>query len=175
MSYNGWTNYETWNVALWLDNDYESYNIARFCKSFKQYRACVPPINGDGVSLYDKKLNIKELDEKIKELGAQLPSSFTLIAMLKLKINSDNQAFDQEGQEVARILRGLADQVEHLDKLQECQLPLRDLNGNTVGYYQTWTDQGKSQGAVISSPYATWSTPGRDDETAFIEANQGLT
>ena len=19
--YNGWTNYETWNVALWLDND----------------------------------------------------------------------------------------------------------------------------------------------------------
>ena len=21
-SYNGWKNYETWNVALWLDNDY---------------------------------------------------------------------------------------------------------------------------------------------------------
>ena len=78
--------------------------------------------------------------------------------MIKLKINTENQAFDQaEGQEVARILRGLADQVEHLDKLQECQLPLRDINGNTVGYYQTWTDQGKSQGAVISSPYATWT------------------
>ena len=85
-------------------------------------------------------------------------SSFTLIAMLKLKIDTDNLAFDQaEGQEVARILRGLADQVEHLDKLQECQLPLKDINGNTVGYYQTWTDQGKSQGAVISSPYATWT------------------
>ena len=173
MSYNGWTNYETWNVALWLDNDYESYNIARFCKSFKQYRACVPPINGDGVSLYDKKLNIKELDDKIKELGAQLPSSFTFIAMLKLKINSENAAFDQEGQEVARILRDLADRLENLDKLQECQLPLRDLNGNTVGYYQTWTDQGKSQGAVISSPYSTWTNS--NDETAFIEANQGLT
>ena len=157
MSYNGWTNYETWNVALWLDNDYESYNIARLCKSFKQYRACVPPINGDGVSLYDKKLNIKELDEKIKELGAQLPSFFTFIIMLKVKINTENQAFDQEGQEVARILRDLADRLENLDKLQECQLPLRDLNGNTVGYYQTWTDQGKSQGAVISSPYATWT------------------
>ena len=74
--------------------------------------------------------------------------------MLKLKINTENQAFDQaEGQEVARILRGLADQVEHLDKLQECQLPLRDLNGNTVGYYQTWPQQCIYQ-AVISSPYA---------------------
>ena len=76
--------------------------------------------------------------------------------MLKLKLETDNQAFDQEGQEVARILRSLADKLEHLDKLQESQLPLRDLNGNTVGYYQTWTDQGESQGAVISSPYATW-------------------
>ena len=77
--------------------------------------------------------------------------------MLKLKINSDNQTFDLEGQEIARILRGLADRLENLDKLQECQQPLRDLNGATVGYYQTWTDQGESQGAVISSPYATWT------------------
>ena len=77
--------------------------------------------------------------------------------MLKLKINSDNQAFDLEGQEIARILRGLADRLENLAKLQECQQPLRDLIGATVGYYQTWTDQGESQGAVISSPYATWT------------------
>ena len=81
--------------------------------------------------------------------------------MLKLKIETDNQAFDQEGQEVARILRGLADRLENLDKLQECQLPLRDLNGNTVGYYQTWTDQGGRKRvntwAEISSPYATWT------------------
>ena len=76
--------------------------------------------------------------------------------MLKIRIKTDNQAFDQEGQEVARILRDLADKLEHLNELQESQLPLRDLNGNTVGYYQTWTDQGKSQGAVISSPYQEW-------------------
>ncbi|HEY7192875.1 MAG TPA: hypothetical protein VH439_03965 [Gemmatimonadales bacterium] len=25
MSYNGWSNYETWNVALWLSNDEGSY------------------------------------------------------------------------------------------------------------------------------------------------------
>ena len=83
--------------------------------------------------------------------------------MLKLKINTDNQAFDQEGQEVARILRDLADRLENLDKLQECLLPLRDLNGNTVGYYQTSTGQLTQQrrndqaNARISSPYATWT------------------
>jgi len=27
--YNGWSNYETWNVALWIDNDEGSYNYWR--------------------------------------------------------------------------------------------------------------------------------------------------
>ena len=73
MSYNGWTNYETWNVALWLDNDYESYQLARTCKNFREYRKAKnlrgEPLTGDHISLFDDKLNIKELDEKIKELG----------------------------------------------------------------------------------------------------------
>ena len=75
--------------------------------------------------------------------------------MLKLKINTNNQAFScQEGTEVARILRLLADRLENLDKFQESQLPLKDVNGNTVGYYQTWSDQEQRQ---VSSPYATWT------------------
>jgi len=69
MTYNGWTNYETWNVALWLDNDYESYQFARTCKNFQEYRAGVRSVNGDGVSLFDPALNIEELDDKIRELG----------------------------------------------------------------------------------------------------------
>lgn len=28
-TYNGWTNYETWNVKLWIDNDQGSYNYWR--------------------------------------------------------------------------------------------------------------------------------------------------
>ena len=27
--YNGWTNYETWNVALWIDNEQGSYSYWR--------------------------------------------------------------------------------------------------------------------------------------------------
>ena len=28
-TYNGWTNYETWNVALWIDNEQGTYWEAR--------------------------------------------------------------------------------------------------------------------------------------------------
>ena len=33
-TYQGWANYETWNVALYLQNDYALYNL---CKEFKNY------------------------------------------------------------------------------------------------------------------------------------------
>jgi len=29
MSYNGWSNYETWNVSLWIDNEPSTYEEAR--------------------------------------------------------------------------------------------------------------------------------------------------
>ena len=67
QDYNGWTNYETWNVALWMDNDETEYQWARSCHSFKEYRDGTSSTTGDGVSLYDPKLNHKELDETFKE------------------------------------------------------------------------------------------------------------
>ena len=95
--------------------------------------------------------------------------------MLKLKLETDNQAFDQEGQEVARILRGLADRLENLVKLQECQQPLRDLNGATVGYYKTWSDQDDQEERQVSSPYATWKNIEDVVENALGEYPERLT
>jgi len=90
----GWANYETWNVALWIQNTEEIYKIA---KQFDNYKDFInlglksltpiqlnedivndvwlkkllndPMTTGDDVSFTDKLLNIEELDNMIKELS----------------------------------------------------------------------------------------------------------
>ncbi len=37
--YNGWTNWETWNVALWVDNDYETYKEKQRYVRIRHFRA----------------------------------------------------------------------------------------------------------------------------------------
>ena len=32
--YNGWADWTTWNVALWINNDEGFYNIAKDCKDY---------------------------------------------------------------------------------------------------------------------------------------------
>ena len=34
--YNGWNDWTTWNVALWINNDPCYYNIAKDCKDYME-------------------------------------------------------------------------------------------------------------------------------------------
>ena len=76
--YNGWKNYETWNVALWLGNEYVLYNATRGFTGYKtpylSLRRELKDAFGytmtkDGVSLWDPKLDIEELNEMIEEMA----------------------------------------------------------------------------------------------------------
>ena len=39
--YNGWSNYETWQCALWLDNDRDLYHAAKFCHNEEELQELV--------------------------------------------------------------------------------------------------------------------------------------
>ena len=81
MSYNGWKNYETWNLALWTQNDERLYRRAmdfvkktRPSKKLTWHRFIVfAGLKGtktpDGISWNSPKLDRGELAKMLKELG----------------------------------------------------------------------------------------------------------
>ena len=76
-TYNGWTNYETWNVALWIGGDEGLYNFAKEFASYDDFVNNLKEVSGDssigyqtpdGVAWNDSGLDHSELDEMLKEL-----------------------------------------------------------------------------------------------------------
>ncbi len=71
-TYNGWSNYETWNVSLWISNHELLHSIAKKCDSYDHFRLWVKDIGitttDDEVLLDHDKLDIDELNNLIKEL-----------------------------------------------------------------------------------------------------------
>ena len=81
MTYEGWANYHTWNVSLWIANDQLLYNLGRKYAqtkgdraTYEEYVSKVIPreyccLTGDSVSWTDPTLDHEALDQFIRELG----------------------------------------------------------------------------------------------------------
>ncbi len=72
-TFNGWTNNETWNVALWLGNDEGLYHMAKEWaehgyKSLSHMLMEFSPATPDGVKWDDASINICEIDDMMDEL-----------------------------------------------------------------------------------------------------------
>lgn len=72
MNYRGFTNYETYNVALWIGQEEELNGLAQECDNYEQFleemSAKGMEATPDGVSFEDASLNKEELDEFIEGL-----------------------------------------------------------------------------------------------------------
>ena len=83
-SYNGWTNYETWNAALWIGNDEFLYNTAKACVEYcsegetpwEKFVRCMTEgqigrclgQTRDGVAWNDPKIDAAEMVDMMAEL-----------------------------------------------------------------------------------------------------------
>ena len=68
--YNGWTDWTTWNVALWIRNDQTFYSIAKDCKDYMDFLYEMQYMIGsfatpDGADWGEA--NIEEMNEVIEE------------------------------------------------------------------------------------------------------------
>lgn len=73
MSYNGWKNYETWNIAVWLSNDDKLYQLALEESNYNNLveRLCDLGITQteDGVYFNDLSIDIEEINSLLSEMS----------------------------------------------------------------------------------------------------------
>lgn len=92
-TYNGWTNYETWNVKLWIDNEegsynywreaaQEAYNDARDTPSANARLTGHEPFTHEERAVLDLEKRLKsEIEESAPDLGASMFSDLLNAAL----------------------------------------------------------------------------------------------
>jgi hypothetical protein len=69
VSYNGWENHTTWNIALWLQNDEGLYNLAMECGSYEDTVEALSEMGvtetRDGVKFNSPEVNVIQLNSEV--------------------------------------------------------------------------------------------------------------
>jgi len=73
LGYNGWSNYQTWNVTLWIGNDEGLYGMAQELGSYSKLVELLTEeldnhYTPDGVAWKDSAINVAEVDGMIAEM-----------------------------------------------------------------------------------------------------------
>lgn len=75
-TYNGYANYQTWNICLWISNDEGLNGIARQCESYTHFKVLMRELfetdvirfeTPDGVAWSDSAVNLAEMQEYWEE------------------------------------------------------------------------------------------------------------
>ena len=69
-TYNGYANYETWNVALWINNDESLYHLAQECGDYETlvdrlYNDYGVKQTKDGVKFNDPAVNVIQINSDV--------------------------------------------------------------------------------------------------------------
>ena len=71
-TYNGWKNYETWNVALYIQNEYSLYQLAQELDNYETFIDMMRELGSletpDQVAWNDSGIDHDEINEMLKDL-----------------------------------------------------------------------------------------------------------